>query len=169
VNHADPVTPWYRQFWPWFLIALPATAVAASIATLLIAMKDPDGLVVDDYYKAGLAINKELKRDREAARLGLSAFIRRDPDKGFITVELDSHEPLDFDTLCLDVLHTTRANFDQKLTLQRQADGLYRATLGSDVPQGQWKLQLYSSDASWRLTGRMSLTELSQAQLRPDQ
>ncbi len=24
-----PVEPWYRQGWPWFLIALPATAVVA--------------------------------------------------------------------------------------------------------------------------------------------
>lgn len=165
----NPVLPWYRQFWPWFLIALPATAVVAGIATLVIAMKDPDGLVVDDYYKAGLAINKELKRDSEAARLGLSAFIRRDPDKGVITIELNSREPTDFDKLYLDLLHTTRANFDQNLLLEKEPDGIYRTNLGSDVPQGQWKLELYSEDSSWRLTGRMSLSELTQVQLSPNQ
>ena len=26
--------PWYRQFWPWFLISLPATAVAGCAVTI---------------------------------------------------------------------------------------------------------------------------------------
>lgn len=34
--------PWYRQFWPWFLIALPLTSVVASFATLWIAVTNAD-------------------------------------------------------------------------------------------------------------------------------
>ena len=30
--------PWYRQFWPWFIIALPCAAVVGSIATAIIAL-----------------------------------------------------------------------------------------------------------------------------------
>jgi len=30
-------SPWYRQFWPWFLIVLMAASVAASVATVVIA------------------------------------------------------------------------------------------------------------------------------------
>jgi len=40
--------PWYKQFWPWFIIALPASAVIASFITLWIAISNPDQLVVDD-------------------------------------------------------------------------------------------------------------------------
>jgi len=40
--------PWYKQFWPWFIIALPASAVIASFTTLWIAISNPDGLVVTD-------------------------------------------------------------------------------------------------------------------------
>lgn len=168
MNVDADLKPWYRQFWPWFLIALPATAVVAGIATLMIAMQDPDGLVADDYYKEGLAINRELKRDGEAARMGLSAFIRRDPDKGTISVDLDSATPVDYTTLYLELFHTTRANFDRKLVMQRDEDGVYRARLDKDVPQGQWKLELYSADTVWRLTGRMSLTEAAQTRLDPN-
>ena len=32
-----PVTPWYRQAWPWFLISLPATAVIAGSFTFYLA------------------------------------------------------------------------------------------------------------------------------------
>ena len=49
-THAVPGQdlPWYRQFWPWFIIALPAAAVLASFFTLWLAISNPDYLVVDD-------------------------------------------------------------------------------------------------------------------------
>jgi FixH len=31
-------TPWFKQFWPWFLISLPGTVVIASMITLSIAI-----------------------------------------------------------------------------------------------------------------------------------
>jgi hypothetical protein len=40
--------PWYRQFWPWFIIALPAAAVLASFYTLWLAISNPVQMVVDD-------------------------------------------------------------------------------------------------------------------------
>lgn len=50
--------PWYRQFWPWFIIALPCAAVVGSIATAIIASKDGVNLVAEDYYKQGKEINQ---------------------------------------------------------------------------------------------------------------
>ena len=40
--------PWYRQFWPWFIIALPASAVIAGFITLYLAITRPDYVVIDD-------------------------------------------------------------------------------------------------------------------------
>ena len=37
--------PWYKQFWPWFLIALPASAVIASLYTVSLAVRTTDSLV----------------------------------------------------------------------------------------------------------------------------
>jgi hypothetical protein len=54
-----PDTPWYRQFWPWFIIALPASAVIAGFFTLWLAISRPDHLVVDDEEYRRL--NSELK------------------------------------------------------------------------------------------------------------
>ena len=59
-NHVEnsDIKPWYRQFWPWFLISIPLLTVIAGIITLAIALKYPDHLVVDqeqyDEIKAGL-------------------------------------------------------------------------------------------------------------------
>ena len=52
--------PWYRQFWPWFIIALPTVVVIASLLTVYIAVSHPDPLVDGDYYRHGLTINERL-------------------------------------------------------------------------------------------------------------
>ena len=54
-----PEPPWYKQFWPWFIIALPATAVIASFITLYLAIIRPDYIVVEDEEYQRL--NSELK------------------------------------------------------------------------------------------------------------
>ena len=63
MKNTSPVTgqdqPWYRQFWPWFIIALPASVVIASFFTLWLAISNPDPLVIDeDQYRR---LNNELK------------------------------------------------------------------------------------------------------------
>lgn len=65
------VLPWYRQPWPWFLIALPGIAVVGSLITAAIAIRGNDDVVAPDYYRRGLAINQELERRQRAADLGL--------------------------------------------------------------------------------------------------
>jgi len=72
------VLPWYRQAWPWFLIALPATAVIAGIVTAVLAIRGYDGPVTADYYKQGLAINEEVSRAELARGLGLQARLALD-------------------------------------------------------------------------------------------
>ena len=56
--------PWFRQFWPWFIIALPTSAVIASFVSLWLAVSNPDYLVVtDDEY---LQLKSELKAQTPA-------------------------------------------------------------------------------------------------------
>ena len=55
----EQLIPWYRQFWPWFIIALPAAAVIASFVSLWLAVTHPDPLVVtEDEYRQ---LKSELK------------------------------------------------------------------------------------------------------------
>ena len=64
-------TPWYKQFWPWFLLFLPACAVVASISTFIIAQKNSPSLVIKNYYKEGLAFNSKAKLLTKAKELGI--------------------------------------------------------------------------------------------------
>lgn len=53
--------PWYRDRWPWLLIAGPLAVVVASLVSAWIAAASDDGVVAQDYYKQGLLINRKLK------------------------------------------------------------------------------------------------------------
>lgn len=55
--------PWYRQAWPWGLIAGPLFVVVASLATAVVAYRTDDGVVEGDYYKRGLLVNQRLPKE----------------------------------------------------------------------------------------------------------
>lgn len=49
---------WYRQFWPWFLIMLPATVVVASVITIYLAVSNADPIIKHNDQKLGPVITK---------------------------------------------------------------------------------------------------------------
>ena len=59
--------PWYKQLWPWILIAIPVVTAIKAVHTIVVMQQHSPDLVVDDYYKAGRAINMQLAKYREAA------------------------------------------------------------------------------------------------------
>jgi len=142
--------PWYREPWPWFLISLPATAVIAGLTTVWIAARSADGLVVGDYYKAGLAINQTLARDDAARAMALTATLQRDDDTLGLTLagRLQAYP----DQLSLTLAHPTRQGQDQTLVLNHAGGGNYRAALPA-MADGKWHAQLADSASTWRLSG----------------
>ena len=142
--------PWYREPWPWFLISLPAAAVIAGLATVWIAYRSADGLVVGDYYKAGLAINQTLARDDAARALALTATLQGEEDALVLT--LTGRLPAFPDQLTLTLAHPTRQGMDQMLMLSHAGDGLYRRSLPI-MPPGKWHAQLADTASTWRLSG----------------
>ena len=122
--HGDTL-PWYRQFWPWFLILLPASMVVASLYTVYLASRGADDLVVDDYYRDGLAINTQLEKQQRAQALGVSATLRVNGD----TVEVTTAGPDLGTQLLLSFAHPLEADRDFRVTLTRVAPTSYRGTL----------------------------------------
>ncbi len=142
--------PWYRQRWPWLLMAGPAIVVVAGFVTLWLAIASNDGLVADDYYKRGLAINRTLERSERAAALGLAAVVDLDPN-GAAQVVLTSTVP-DLGAapaqVRLTLLHPTRAGADRRIDLLRGRDGAYRGEAGV-LPPGRWRVGVETDE--WRL------------------
>ncbi len=83
-----PVTPWYKQFWPWLLLGLLFTSITASSTLAVLAIRSADGMVQEDYYEHGRAINMVLAKQQRAAELELAGDLRIDDQTGDITLDL---------------------------------------------------------------------------------
>lgn len=58
--------PWWKYGHVWMLIAGPVAVIVAGIATAVIAIRSPDPLVAEDYYRRGIEINKTLAAQDKA-------------------------------------------------------------------------------------------------------
>jgi hypothetical protein len=150
----EDTEPWYKQFWPWFLIALPASVVVASIVTINLAIESDDGLVSDDYYKEGLAIHKDADSAARAQALGIAGTLRYDADTGAVSVMLAKPLEDNRPALSLEVVHPTLPDQDQTIRLS-QVDGTRFAGRLEPLGPAQWKLSLRPADRSWRVEGRL--------------
>lgn len=143
-----PPTPWYRQFWPWFLVGILASSVIGSMLMIHLALRTQDGVVVDYYRKDGRAYREDRSRDLRARQLGLSA----------VLTERDSHFALELDgpadelpaQLTLRLIHPTQAHLDTSLTLHRTSGAHYRGNSGPQLA-GRRSIHLTPPDETWRI------------------
>lgn len=134
-------------------MAGPAAAVAGGAVTLWLAVSSADGLVADDYYRRGLAINQEIRREQAVLDLGITAEV--EARGGVLRVRLHGG-PAAPDALLAQLVHATRAGHDRRLRLARVAPGVYEAVL-PDLPAGRWRLTLEDPRREWRLTPTLTL------------
>jgi len=60
-SDVQPVTqPWWKFGHVWMVIAGPAIVVVAGFFTLYLALRYPDPVIDQDYYRKGLELNKTL-------------------------------------------------------------------------------------------------------------
>lgn len=154
-KNPDAFAPWYQHRWPWFLMAGPALVVIASFITLFLAIKSDDGLVTEDYYKKGLAINQTLKMSERARGLGLQAGLTLTLES--IRIRLNATVP-NFEMpprLRVTVSHPTRAGLDQSQMLMLQGD---RYSGHFKLPAaGHWVVLLEDEAKTWRILGNIIL------------
>lgn len=154
------VKPWYRQFWPWFLICLPASAVIASLYTVSLAVRTTDSLVVTSDDGMDVVAGRQLAAEGLATELGLRARIDIDTSSGAILATLTAGSPVDWPkTLDMLLSHPAFAARDRTITLtaSRPDDAGNPTWSGHFVsmPDGRWYMVLADGDA-WRLNGTWS-------------
>ncbi len=155
--------PWYKERWPWFLMAGPGVVIVAGFVTLWLAVVSNDGLVSDDYYKQGLAVNQSLQRDHQAGSLGLQGDVMRSGSSLRLLLRADSDAGLPSE-IVLKLAHPTRAGQDQLIKMSMEGSGFYSGTLAADV-SGRWLVSIEDPAAKWRLQGEWQADSLEPLRL----
>ncbi|MES0326992.1 MAG: FixH family protein [Gammaproteobacteria bacterium] len=148
--------PWYRYPMVWMIIGIPFSAVVMGVIMIWLAITTDDGLVADDYYKQGMAINRDLHRDTQALEKNISAALEMNESEGVIRVNLalkkgglESYP----DTLQLKLQYATHDHNDVRLQLNHGQADQYIGIINQPLIQGKWYLEL--SEGEWRLNGNM--------------
>jgi hypothetical protein len=146
--------PWYREPWPWLLMAGPLIVIVAGVFTAWLAVKSSDGLVTEDYYKQGLAVGETLARSRHAEEMGLTAGLSLKADG--VRVRLSSKAGMaPPPALSVTLSHPTRAGLDQQSRLRRDGDAYIGAM---HLPaSGHWLVLIEDEERTWRLMGSVVL------------
>jgi hypothetical protein len=149
--------PWYRQFWPWFIMIPPAGAVIGGIITVYLAFANQPELVVEDYGSIDNTTALKMQREQTASNMELEAEVRLARDSSgsfFLKVTLtqgDDGRPLP-DMLRATLVHSTKSEFDREAQLLR-TDDVYQGQI--DIPASNYYLQLQDPDRTWQLRRRL--------------
>ncbi|WP_373185686.1 FixH family protein [Halopseudomonas sp.] len=156
----NDIAPWYKQFWPWFLIGILVFAVVIGLGLLFISIVYQDSMVRDNYYKEGRAINMHLGRDQMARDLALGATFEIDDLTGEISLKLAGDLPALPSTLRLDLISPSHADRDKVIMLNRVAENEYAGQMAERI-EGRHYVDLSDperpDEAGWRLTDEVFL------------
>ena len=149
---------WYKEPWVWLVIAGPSIVVCAALYTAFLAYTGADKVVAEDYYKQGLMINKDIRRDANARERKMSADMRFDSDTGKIAIKVHSEVALP-STLLLSIAESSASSSVNELirrgTLLQVTPGIYQLSLPQPTAMERnrmtiWHIKIEASD--WRLT-----------------
>ncbi|QNA89496.1 cytochrome oxidase assembly protein [Massilia sp. Dwa41.01b] len=145
-----PVAPRYRHRWPWFIMLGPVAVMLATAVTVSLALRQPEAMVVDDYYKQGKAINQDLRRDRVATALQLAFDARFDAAAGTLEGRLASFGRPMLAPFRLQLAHPTQPRKDIALQVVPGPDGRFLVRLPGLAPT-HWQVVAEGEGRGWRL------------------
>lgn len=167
MNNTD-TKPWYRQFWPWFLIAIPFSSVVMGVIMINLAMSGKDSLVRQDWYKDGMAINQRMDKQNKAQELGIQATLTLDKESGDLFLETHNLDLRKDNQLALNLIHPTLEGKDRALTLYLAPDNRFYAKLDFQ-PQGYYYLLLTPTSGEWEIESSVNFdNDISGKDLTPN-
>ncbi|MFD2230501.1 FixH family protein [Alkalimarinus sediminis] len=158
-------TPWFKQFWPWFLISIPVVTIIYCMIMIYHAVTTENSLVSDNYYKDGLAINQSLALDNKAKDLNLSASMLV-TETGRVAVTLSGSLPSAPSFLTLKMLHPTIDGRDIEIKLLPEPGDTFSTQLETPI-SGKWYVDIVDHDGTWRLKGKTALPSTTATILSP--
>ncbi|WP_113905855.1 FixH family protein [Aliidiomarina celeris] len=166
VNQSNINTgPWYKHFWPWYIVFMLSAVIIACIVTVILIIRNPAPMVVDDYYNEGRAINLELNREARALELGITVAVTFNGDR--VDIRFASGDLTDRSALRLHFYHPTLDHRDFELMVPHVNDGLYRATLPEAIT-GNWRIDVEPFHREWRVSDTVRLPARTQIIIEPE-
>lgn len=141
--------PWYKEPWPWILMAGPAVVIVAGVVTTWLAVVSNDGLVTDDYYKQGMTVNQRLHRDHQAADMGLHADLMSSGSNVRLLIKANDGVGLP-DVIAVKFAHPTQVGQDQLVKMTGEGQGFYTGQMATEIA-GRWIVSIEDPAGNWRL------------------
>ncbi|MCS0251309.1 FixH family protein [Vibrio alginolyticus] len=152
------VKPWYKQFWPWFLIILPLTVVVWTVITVVVFSNNSVSLVAEDYYKKGKGINIDISKMNVARDLGLNAEISSENNN--VVIVFAKGKLPHYPALTATFTHRTLPDRDFTKLVTADASGNYRLKAEESI-QGPWFVELQPHDKQWMIQGKVEFPAFS--------
>ncbi|HFB67195.1 MAG TPA: hypothetical protein ENJ60_16790 [Aeromonadales bacterium] len=153
-NNPD-IRPWFKEPWLWLVILLPVSAVVAGISTVIIANNNAVEMVNDDYYKLGLAINRNIDAVTKAKSLDIKGRLFFSPDK--IQLHLQSNGDEITDQILLDLIHPTEKRLDKHFKMKSLGHGVF--SIENSIPvSGRRYIRITSVENQWVIKSEINIT-----------
>ena len=134
---------------PVFLLAwgLPVVAVVASVATLFVTIRNPDGQLPEQYHWEGFQLDRDFSQAAKASELGVHARLTGFDAAGRCELQLRANATAP-EALVLWIAHATLPALDQKVALVRSGNGTYSGVC-REARDGHWRLELIDAANGW--------------------
>lgn len=156
MTHTDS-KPWYRQFWPWFLIAIPLSSMVMGVIMITLAVNGKDTLVRENWYKDGMAINQRMDKQLKAKELGIKAALTYDKKSGALFVATANVDTQTDTELTLHLIHPTLKDKDRTLQMFLAPNNQFYTKLDG-VPQGFYYLLLTTPTEQWEIDSSVNFS-----------
>lgn len=151
------VLPWYRQFWPWFVISIPAATVVAGVFTVWLSMQSDDSLAVSSQFGVDVATEHNLAAEKVAVENDITASLNVDSASGAVSVTLAAAVGVRTEKpLQLMFLHPTLARQDSEIELSPAIpsnDGLPVWAGHFVALDAGRRYVVLTQDDAWRISG----------------
>ena len=152
------VLPWYKEFWPWFIIGMLSFSVVLGLSLLTISIRNADSLVVSNYYDAGKGINISLEREKLAEQMEVAGLLTLDSATGQVDFVITGQSKPQH--LVLNLISPTQPERDRRIVLQPIGKDVYRGLLEDHI-QGRRFVEILGTEdtAQWRLFEEHTLVD----------
>jgi hypothetical protein len=158
--------PWYREFWVWVIIGMPAAVIVGCLITVVIAFVNADEVVDESWNNDPIAIHQQLEKVQKAQIAKLGAHIGISRKNGTVSIQLhqakmknsskNTLSTSDDETLILKLEHPTIRQYDEEIIVHKTSAGDYQGKMTLFF-SGRRYVSLSPKKGTWLLKGKIKL------------